>query len=76
MESGGVYMLAAQDIFNRLSKRRDVYLSISMFEIYGQKVRDLLAQNKELAALEDSHGVLQLVGLKEEVGAYMLDACV
>lgn len=34
-----------------------------MFEIYGQKVRDLLANSKELSALEDGNGVLQLVGL-------------
>ena len=38
-------------------------LTVSMFEIYGQKVRDLLGGGKELPALEDGKGVLQLVGL-------------
>jgi len=38
-------------------------LTVSMFEIYGQKVRDLLGGGKELPALEDGKGILQLVGL-------------
>jgi hypothetical protein len=62
-ESGGVYMLAAEDIFQRLLNDPNVCLSVSMFEIYGQKVRDLLDNGNELAALEDGDGVLQLVGL-------------
>lgn len=70
---GGIYMLAAADSFKRLEKFRQlegnssVVLTLSMFEIYGQKVRDLLADCKELAALEDGNGVLQLVGLEAHV---------
>ena len=66
-EEGGVYMLAAQDVFARLRSMPDLTLAVSMFEIYGQKVRDLLDGNKELMALEDGKGVLQLVGLTGEV---------
>jgi kinesin family protein 2/24 len=65
-EDGGLYMLAAEDVFRRLERRPDLNLNVSMFEIYGQKVRDLLAEGKELAALEDGKGVLQLVGLAQE----------
>jgi len=63
-ESGGVYMLAAEDLFARLKHLPDLTLSVSMFEIYGQKVRDLLNESCELQALEDGKGVLQLVGLR------------
>jgi len=62
-EAGGVYMLAARDAFEALEQMPDLCLSVSMFEIYGQKVRDLLDGCKELMALEDGKGVLQLVGL-------------
>lgn len=54
--------MAAREIFNRV-KDFSLYVTISMFEIYGQKVRDLLNGCKELQALEDGKGVLQLVGL-------------
>ncbi len=66
-EEGGVYMLAAADVFERLRSRPDLVLSVSMFEIYGQKVRDLLNNCRDLQALEDGKGVLQLVGLSSEV---------
>ena len=62
---GGVYLLAARDVFARLAGRPDLELHMSMFEIYGQKVRDLFDGGKELAALEDGNGVLQLVGLSQ-----------
>ena len=65
-EAGGIYMLAAEDVFARLEERPELQLCVSMFEIYGQKVRDLLAGGKELPALEDGDGVLQLVGLTLE----------
>ena len=38
-------------------------IGVSMFEIYGQKVFDLLNGSNALTALEDAKGVLQLVGL-------------
>jgi kinesin family protein 2/24 len=65
-EAGGIYMLAAEDVFGRLEGRPELQLCVSMFEIYGQKVRDLLCGGKELPALEDGNGVLQLVGLSLE----------
>jgi len=65
-EAGGIYMLAAEDVFARLEERPELQLCVSMFEIYGQKVRDLLGGGKELPALEDGDGVLQLVGLTLE----------
>mmetsp|Transcript_10874 Transcript_10874/g.14149 ORF Transcript_10874/g.14149 Transcript_10874/m.14149 type:complete len:588 (-) Transcript_10874:103-1866(-) len=72
-DSGGIYMLAASSAFDRLRLLQEregmgqVVLQLSMFEIYGQKVRDLLADCKELAALEDGNGVLQLVGLEAHI---------
>ena len=42
-EEGGVYMLAAADVFARLAERPDLALHVSMFEIYGQKVCFALA---------------------------------
>jgi kinesin family protein 2/24 len=73
-DSAGMYVLAARDVFSRVGASNDnnlesktkeshLYVEVSMFEIYGQKVRDLLNDSKELAALEDRHGVLQLKGL-------------
>ena len=67
----GLYLLAAADAFAALEALRarvgfgsGLWLTVSMFEIYGQKVRDLLGEGKELAALEDGSGQLQLVGLE------------
>jgi len=69
-ERGGVYLLAAREIFDQahdlaFSSGSDVTVALSMYEIKGQKLHDLLHDRAELTALEDQHGVLQLVGLTQ-----------
>ena len=69
-EQGGLYVMAASEIFERaedLSKEIDntINVSLSMYEIKGQRLFDLLNDRSELQALEDSDGVLQLVGLSQ-----------
>jgi len=64
----GLYQIAAQKIFDTVQELSDtaglvMAVGVSMFEIYGQKVFDLLDDHKALTALEDKDGVLQLVGL-------------
>ena len=44
-DSSGIYMLAANDMFRRLEaaqateQGKGYFIAVSMFEIYGQKVR-------------------------------------
>ena len=66
----GLYHMAARRIFEHVaaadhsSEGAEGYgIGVSMFEIYGQKVFDLLNGSNSLTALEDAKGVLQLVGL-------------
>ena len=68
-EQGGLYLLAAYEIYQRAQAESDpdihVSISLSMYEIKGQRMYDLLNDHSELQALEDSDGVLQLVGLSQ-----------
>ena len=55
---GGLYMLAAQDIFARINAQADtgggeLGVSVSFFEIYGGKLFDLLSDRKPLVKRED-----------------------
>ena len=64
----GLYVIAAREIFKTIEEvaaydRLEFVVGVAMYEIYGQKVFDLLQENKSLSALEDKHGVLQLIGL-------------
>jgi kinesin family protein 2/24 len=71
-ERGGVYLLAAHDIYRRveaMAAEAGAVVALSMFEIKGQKLFDLLHDRAELTALEDQHGVLQLVGLTQHACA-------
>ena len=79
-ETPGLYQLAAEEIFERFALQEEqqrlkepLHLTISMFEIYGQKVRDLLSDCCEVQALEDGDGVLQLKGLRAEVCTDLAD---
>lgn len=58
---------AAADIFRYLAmpQHRDIFLYVSCFEIYGNKVFDLLNQRKKLNILEDGKRRVVVVGLKE-----------
>eukprot|EP00201_Polytomella_parva_P011500 CAMPEP_0175068112 /NCGR_PEP_ID=MMETSP0052_2-20121109/17490_1 /TAXON_ID=51329 ORGANISM="Polytomella parva, Strain SAG 63-3" /NCGR_SAMPLE_ID=MMETSP0052_2 /ASSEMBLY_ACC=CAM_ASM_000194 /LENGTH=843 /DNA_ID=CAMNT_0016335103 /DNA_START=194 /DNA_END=2725 /DNA_ORIENTATION=- len=60
---------AAADIFQYLARPdyRDIALHVSCFEIYGNKVFDLLNQRKKLNILEDAKKKVVVVGLKEFV---------
>jgi kinesin family member 2/24 len=73
---GGLYLLAAYDIFKAVERLKeaefskpgggeDIVVKLSMYEIKGQKLHDLLNGKEELKALEDERGVLQLVGLEQ-----------
>jgi hypothetical protein len=63
----GLYVIAARRIFDTVrelcEEGFEMAVGVAMFEIYGQKVFDLLDEHKSLQALEDKNGVLQLVGL-------------
>jgi kinesin family protein 2/24 len=58
---------AAADIFRYLTKSeyRDINLYVSCFEIYGNKLFDLLNERKKLTILEDAKKRVVVVGLKE-----------
>jgi kinesin family protein 2/24 len=52
------------DYLQRLPDLRDVELCVSCFEIYGNKVFDLLNMRKKLNILEDGKKKVCVVGLK------------
>ncbi|MEW5307527.1 MAG: hypothetical protein WDW36_009916 [Sanguina aurantia] len=58
---------AAADLFKYLARPefRDITLNMSCFEIYGNKLFDLLNQRKKLVILEDGKKKVVVVGLKE-----------
>ncbi|GFR51132.1 hypothetical protein Agub_g13486 [Astrephomene gubernaculifera] len=58
---------ASADIFTYMAQQqyRDISLCVSCFEIYGNKVFDLLNQRKKLNILEDGKRKVVVVGLKE-----------
>jgi hypothetical protein len=68
---GGIYLLAAFEIYERVKALAEsdlgieMSVSLSMYEIKGQKLFDLFNHGAELHALEDGNGVLQLVGLTQ-----------
>lgn len=61
----GLYVLAAQDIFQKLNdpQYRNLGISVSFFEIYGGKIFDLLNNRKKLRHLEDAKKNVQIMGL-------------
>ncbi|KAF0976769.1 hypothetical protein FDP41_004064 [Naegleria fowleri] len=59
----GLYLLAAHDIFNRLSG--DMTVWISFYEIYGGKLFDLLNNRKKIFAREDAKNMVSICGLTE-----------
>ncbi|KXZ53036.1 hypothetical protein GPECTOR_8g401 [Gonium pectorale] len=58
---------ASADIFTYMAQQqyRDISLCVSCFEIYGNKVFDLLNARKKLNILEDGKRKVVVVGLKE-----------
>ncbi|KAI7905288.1 P-loop containing nucleoside triphosphate hydrolase protein [Cokeromyces recurvatus] len=63
----GLYILAAQDIFNMLRKPENNYLTawIGLYEIYQGQLYDLLNDRKKLFAREDGKKNVIISGLRE-----------
>ena len=63
----GLYYLAALDVFKIAKQQQYSHLSIgvSLFEIYGGKLFDLLNSRKHIKCLEDSRGMVCFPGLTE-----------
>ncbi len=63
----GLYYLAAQDLFHVASHDKYKHLSVgvSLFEIYGGKLFDLLNSRQPVKCLEDSRGQVCFPGLSE-----------
>lgn len=63
----GLYILAAQDIFDMLQQPDYQHLCawIGFYEIYQGQLYDLLADRKKLFAREDGKQNVVIVGLKE-----------
>jgi len=59
----GLYVLAARDIFNRLTS--DLSVWVSFYEIYGGKLFDLLNGRKKVFAREDAKNMVTICGLTE-----------
>ena len=63
----GLYFLAARDVF-RIAEEpeyEDISISVSLFEIYGGKLVDLLNGRGQVRCLEDSKGKVCFPGLTE-----------
>ena len=66
----GLYCLAAQDVF-RIAEDpayANIQIGVSLFEIYGGKLLDLLNARNPVRCLEDSHGKVCFPGLSEHPG--------
>ncbi|PAV56493.1 hypothetical protein WR25_00204 [Diploscapter pachys] len=62
----GIYALTATDIFKQLHNYKGFTVGCAFFEIYGNKVFDLLNDKKLLRVLEDGNKEVQVVGLSED----------
>jgi kinesin family protein 2/24 len=63
-ETPGMYLLAAFDIFSKLQP--DQTVTVSFYEIYCEKLYDLLNEKVQLNPREDAKGVVNIVGLSEK----------
>jgi hypothetical protein len=63
----GLYYLAALDIFDmaKLPQCSHLTVGVSLFEIYGGKLYDLLNARKQVKCLEDRNGTVCFPGLSE-----------
>jgi kinesin family protein 2/24 len=68
----GLYYLAAQDVFRIAgdSAHADISIGVSLFEIYGGKLLDLLNARNPVRCLEDSRGKVCFPGLSEHPGKF------
>ena len=63
----GLYFMAARDVFEMANMKefRHMTIGVSLFEIYGGKLFDLLNQRKQVKCLEDHRGKVCFPGLSE-----------
>ncbi len=66
-ENFGVYFLSAYDVFHCLAEGKNSHLSVSvsLFEIYGGRLLDLLNNRNQVKCLEDHKGKVCFPGLSE-----------
>jgi len=67
----GIQGIAVKDLFERginywENHQRNFTVTVSMYEIYGGKVYDLLNEHHELKLREDKTNTIQIAGLKEQ----------
>ena len=67
----GIQSIAVKDLFERgidywENHQRNFTVTVSMYEIYGGKLYDLLNDHQELKQREDKWGSIQIAGLKEQ----------
>ncbi|KAF8570074.1 hypothetical protein P879_00210 [Paragonimus westermani] len=65
---GGIYGMVVRDLFalyDQSAYAKEFTVSVSFFEIYCNKVYDLLNRKMPLRVMEDAYGSVQLLGLRE-----------
>ena len=67
----GIQNLAVQDLFERgidywQNDQRNFAVTVSMYEIYGDKIYDLLNNHEQLKIMEDKNNKIQIFGLSEQ----------
>lgn len=67
----GLQNLAVQDLFERgidywQNDKRNFAVTVAMYEIYGNKIYDLLNNHEALKLLEDKNQKIQIQGLSEQ----------
>ena len=65
-ENAGLYLLTARELFERIDAR-NVEVRVSLFEIYCEKLYDLVEGRKQVFAREGADGVVKICGLSENV---------
>jgi len=61
----GLYLLAAEDVFQLKNYFEDITIWVSFYEIYCGKLYDLLNERNILHAREDAKNNINIVGLSE-----------
>ncbi|OMJ71657.1 hypothetical protein SteCoe_30077 [Stentor coeruleus] len=62
----GLYIMAAEDVFKTLNKKSmGLKAYVSFYEIYCNKLHDLLNERQQLFAREDAKQNVNIIGLKE-----------
>ena len=67
----GLQSIAVKDLFERgidywENHQRNFTVTVSMYEIYGGKLYDLLNEHNQLSLREDKNNMIQIAGLKEQ----------